>query len=342
MIHVQSTLDRWPLEDASVQSIITSPPYWGLRKYAIPDIILGGDPACSHLWDISRPDTALCQQCGAFRGQHGLEPSPEMYIQHAMLWISEAWRVLRPDGILWINIGDTYGGSWGNMSSKKPNTGALHGRYHTEAYPVGSVAQGARRKSLALIPERLMLALYDAGWIIRDRLVWVKPNGIPESTKDRMTRRYETVLMLTKSQRYFFNLDAVRRPYKEDSIRRFSSGYNKPNIPQEAMPGRKQPHQRVYRINPLGANPGNVLTFSAARGGKYGHYAMFPEALVEMLVKCSTHPGDVVLDPFCGSGTTIVVAERLGRQAIGIDLGYQDVQAKRMTSQKPLLQEARP
>ena len=312
-----NVFERWPLEDKSVQAIITSPPYFGMRKYDIRDVVIGGREDCDHLWSekgapdprtfdssivrhhkVNR-DHAFCEygKCHAFRGQHGLEPSIALYVRHAAIWMREAKRVLKDDGIMFINIADTHGERW---------MGA-------DVVP----------KSLCLIPQRMQMELARDGWVLRDEIIWHKPNGIPESVKDRATKRYEKIIMATKKRRYYFDLDAIRVEYKKDSLRRFKGGYKQSDVPHEAIPNGKVAHKRTYNVHPLGANPGNIWAISASKGAGNGHYSVFPEELPARLIKCSTRPGDLVLDPFAGSGTTLLVAAKLGREAIGFDLGYE-------------------
>lgn len=321
MIYTHNVFEPWPLEDKSLQAIVTSPPYWCIRQYDIPNVIIGGDPGCEHKFDmktrtqtggtksfsqhhVKTTDGFCC--CGAWKGQHGLEPTVDQYIRNALLWTAEAQRVLKDDGVMFVNLGDTYGGS-NSLTS----------------------ISGLRRKSLALIPQQFSIELYDQGWWVRDMIIWEK-NGIPESVKDRAMRRYEIIYMFTKGPKYYFDLDAIRVPYQEDSYRRFQDGYKPQNIPEEAMPGRQKPHQRSYAMNPLGANPGNVWRISVNRRPHLGHYALFPLELAERLIKCSSRLGDVVGDPFMGSGTTAEASINLGRKVVGFDIGYEDVRRERL------------
>lgn len=326
-VYKRNTFDLWPLEDKSVQAIITSPPYWGKRNYPIPDVIIGGDPKHEHVWVpaslkdsrswkspsmIERQnltkDCNICE-CGAYYGQHGLEPYIQMYLDNFMIWVKEAWRCLKDDGILFINLDDTYGGSWGGSKDD----------------PL------FRRKSLLLIPDQVRVAMFKEGWYFRNKIPWEKSNGIPDSAGDRFAHRHEDIFFCTKKPDYYFDLDRVRVPYKPDSFRRFKDGYTPHNIPDSDMPGRSKPHQRSYKMHPLGANPGDVWRFSASKAPGLQHSAMFPEPLVDRMVKCSTKPGDTVVDPFAGSGTVLRVADSLSCNAIGFDLGYEDVRKQRLT-----------
>lgn len=257
----------------------------------MPDTIIGGSKKCKHYFNA---ETSSCT-CGAFQGQYGLEPQIELYIEHTMLWISEAMRVLKDDGIFFLNMGDTYGG-----------------------------------KCKYMVPAQIALDCMKVGWLLRNEIVWYKPNGIPDSIKDRFTRRWESVFMFTKSPSYHFDLDAVRVPYKPDSYRRFKDGYNKCGVPGEAMPDGRDHVPRTYNMSEHGANPGDVWKISAGRASGLEHFSVYPEQLIERLVRCSTRDQDTVLDPFVGSGTTALVAAKLGRKGVGIDLGYKDVQRERL------------
>ena len=268
IIH-QSAFDSWrQIEDNSIQSIIVSPPYWNLRVYDIPDVIIGGNPSCSHTFVSKGKFGSFCTHCNAWQGQYGLEPNFRLYIEHTLLWCQEAWRVLKSDGIFFLNLGDSY----------------LH-------------------KCKLLLPSRIAIALMDQGWILRNDNIWFKPNATPEPHKDRLSNKFEYVLMLSKKKKYYFDLDAIREPYKIESLERS--------------------HQN-------GKNPGDLWAINT-QPSKLNHCAMFPWKLAERMILCSTRLNDYILDPFCGSGTTLAVAQRLGRKACGIDLGYEDVQEERLS-----------
>jgi len=265
----QSSFNPWGIEDNSIQSIIVSPPYWNLKKYEIPDVIIGGNLSCKHKFVKKGKYGSFCTSCNAWEGQYGWEPTPELYIDHTLLWCQDAWRSLKKDGIFFLNFGDSY-----------------------------------LDKCQLLIPERIAIALQDDGWILRNRIVWLKGNATPHPVKDRFSNKSEIIFFFVKSQKYVFNLDSVREPHKTDC-----NNWNR---------------------NKLGKNPGDVWIFNTQRA-KLGHCAMMPEKLVKQLILCSTRVGDTVLDPFCGSATTLMVANQLGRTAYGIDLGYEEVQEQRLS-----------
>ena len=277
-IYHQSTFDKWPLEDKSIQAIITSPPYYSLRKYDIPNVIIGD-----------------------WKGQYGLEPTFQQYIEHTLLWCKEAWRVLRNDGVFFLNLGDSYSGGG---------------------------------KCLLDIPTRVSIALVDnQGWIKRNNIIWFKPNAMPESCGDRFSKKYEMIYMFVKKPKYYFDLDAVRVEHKGVSLERIKHKWEGHKEPMSAYAD----YDITRMCHPEGKNPGDVWEITT-QSSPEKHYAMWPEKLVERMIKCSTKTGDAVLDPFAGSGTTLRVADKLNREAYGIDLGYGDIQKKRMSLiQKELL-----
>jgi DNA modification methylase len=293
------------LPAASVDCVITSPPYFGLRDY------------------------------GA-EGQLGLEDSVQEWVANLLPVLDELGRALKPEGSVWLNLGDSY---------------SRHPKY------------GAPTKSFTLGPERLLLALLERGWIVRNKVVWAKPNPMPTSVRDRLTAGWEPMYFLVRSRRYFFDLDAVRIPHRSQpsqSANAADAGWRSAWAGPLASPraGLAELKRSGAPGHPLGKNPGDVwlISTSSFRGG---HRATFPESLVERPVlatcpertcltcgrawgreqvaravgrlavigqlrpACSCGAGwrpGVVLDPFIGSGTTAVVAERLGRDWLGIEL----------------------
>lgn len=232
------------LPSACVQSVVTSPPYWGLRDYNIPN-------------------------------QIGLEKTLPEFIARLRDVFSEVKRVLRDDGVLWLNIGDGYtsGNRGWRAPDKKNRARAMEIRPDTP--------EGLKPKDLMGIPWRLAFALQDDGWYLRADIIWHKPNAMPESVKDRPTRAHEYLFMLTKSEKYLYDRQSI-------------------------LDGNGRNRRSVWDIN--------TQAYAGA------HFATFPQTLVEPCIKASTRPDDFVLDPFFGSGTVGLVAHKLGRKYIGIEL----------------------
>lgn len=264
-IFEQSVFEKWPIEDKSVQALIASPPYWSLRKYDIPDIIIGGDKDCVHKWGEATTcrygnnsmvgrvpgskdgmfcvpkfkDTGMkqgiypvgnfCRNCGAWKGQYGLEPTFKLYLEHSMLWMKEAVRVVKDDGIIFVNLADSYSTKSGGMAEGK--YGKLGNNLEQG---VGKINQPNLKdypqKSKCLIPERFAIMCVDElNLILRNHIVWFKPNGMPESVTDRFSKKWESIFMLTKKPDYYFDLDSVREEHKQVSIERLSRAVSNNN-----------------------------------------------------------------------------------------------------------------
>ncbi|MFI5284411.1 MAG: DNA-methyltransferase, partial [Candidatus Dormibacterales bacterium] len=226
------------LPEASVDCCVTSPPYWGLRDYGIPAQVWGGDRECIHRWadrdgrggranrgQLPRPTwpanstppqnagdaTATCARCGAWRGHLGLEPSPELYVQHLVDIFREVRRVLKPQSTLWLNLGDCYNA--GTTAPRQPSPARVG--YWQAAGSMGDRrvnAIGLKAKDLVGIPWRVALGLQADGWYLRADVIWAKPNPMPESVSDRPTRAHEYVFLLSRSPRYFYDAEAIREP----------------------------------------------------------------------------------------------------------------------------------
>lgn len=270
----------------SVDCVVTSPPYYGLRDY--------GEP-----------------------GQYGLEATPAAYVETMRAVFAEVHRVLAIHGTLWLNLGDTYAGK-GNAGA---SVGMTRRADRADLIPARRNTTGeAPYKSLLMIPSRVAWTLVDDGWRLRNRIVWQKTDAMPESVKDRLSNRHEELFFLTKADRYWFDLDAIREPVNPRSLSRGQTWADRR--------GRGAPVRRGLTGASLdsdfapsagGKNPGDVWSFvTAAFPG--AHFAVMPERMAERCVLAGCRPGGVVLDPFCGSGTTGFVAGRLGRRFVGIDL----------------------
>lgn len=271
-----ATLAQLPA--GSVDCIVTSPPYFGLRDYGVD-------------------------------GQIGVEPSPAEFVSALTAVFREARRVLADDGTMWMNLGDSYsaGGQGGNRG------GRLGGGAHADMVPKPTRVPGFAPKNLLGIPWRVAFALQDDGWILRNEVIWHKPNAMPESVTDRLSGRHEHLFMFSKSERYWFDLDPIREPHAESTV----SAATRKRIPY-AAPGQR-PNTKTRGMHDAGANPGDVWSINT-RPFPGAHFAVFPPEIPERCILAGCKPGGVVLDPFSGSGTTGLAATENGRRYVGIDL----------------------
>lgn len=292
------------LPDKSVQCVVTSPPYFGLRDYNV-------------------------------EGQIGLEETPQEYISKLVAVFMEVWRVLRDDGLLWVNIGDSYAndGKWGGSTSGK-HVEALHGQDDSRARRY----TGLKPKNLMMIPARLAIALQDQGWILRSEIVWSKVNAMPESVQDRPTKAHEMVYMLAKSERYYYDAQAIREEGKEHAGQAGTFARHNGKMITLEVPGQSYASHRPDRTDrvPAGRNARSVWPI-ATQPYKEAHFACMPPKLAERCILASTRPGDVVLDPFSGAGTTALVANNLNRRYIGIELNPDYVSMSRRRLVQPSL-----
>ncbi len=335
--------------------------------------------------------SSSCHKCHAWKGQLGLEPTYQMFIDHLLQITNELKRVLKPTGTLFWNMGDGYSGAGAGQKDMCKVV------YRQDDFRHSPIKSNLPNKSLMMIPERLAMGMIDQGWVLRNKLIWYKPNGMPSSVRDRFSNKWEYIFFFSKNGKYHFDLDSVRKPLSEGSIKRISQK----NIPNQLQSGKtadfalttnignipkilNNMHQKYEkegsytgkhsgyknldgsdRINENGANPGDVLKEPAVRhkswvsnaghnfthkrkydpdadGGDFlsivtrahpfAHFAVYPETLIEPLIKAGCPKDGVVLDPFNGSGTTMLVARNLGRSAIGIDVNpiYSEIVKKRL------------
>ena len=293
------------LSAASVQCCVTSPPYFGLRDYGVD-------------------------------GQIGLEPTPDDYVAEMVAVFREVRRVLRDDGVLWLNLGDSYAGH--NIGAFRPgNESKNQGASNKNG--VGYV-DGCKPKDLIGIPWMVAFALRADGWFLRSDCIWAKPNPMPESVTDRPTKAHEYVFLLTKSARYFWDADAVKEPSITNDPRRPYTSEGAWQMDGRSVEKRKSGQ---VRDNPAEASTRNLRTVWTIATQPYSgsHFATMPPALAERCIKAGSAPGDTILDPFSGAGTTALVADRLGRNAIGIELNpdYAAMGSDRVRDDCPLFAE---
>jgi DNA modification methylase len=280
---------KMPLADESVQCIVTSPPYWGLRKYAgEQETVWDGDPNCEHrflVWSVMNVDRDRKEgecRCGAWRGAYGLEPTLELYIQHTVAVLRECRRVLRKDGVLFWNIGDSYSGAQSRGNS--PPSGKQATNHGTDFFcgRRGDYAPGLKPKDLCLIPQRVALAAQADGWWVRSMIVWAKPNPMPESCTDRPTDAYEHIIMLTKSERYYWDADAVREP----AI--CANSESRGDYESKGTDGLSRPdYLATGHVYPALRNLRNVWTFPTQAYSE-AHFATFPEELPRRCILAAT------------------------------------------------------
>jgi DNA modification methylase len=348
---VRETLAALP--DGSVHCCVTSPPYFGLRDYGTGEWE-GGDVDCAHL-GAARGDTGdkyrdRCRKCGATRidRQIGLEPTPDAYVAEMVKVFREVRRVLRDDGTCWINLGDSYAGSGkgGNPEDGKQSTnkgsqsiGVLYGKGGETARQaaVTNVTRksheiGIKPKDLIGIPWRVAFALQADGWYLRSDIIWHKPNPMPESVTDRPTKAHEYLFLLTKSERYAYDADAIAEP----AVTAGDTRHLRTDTRKAVEPKCVDNGSRLRTGNPQAPdrNKRSVWTVNTHPYPE-AHFATFPPKLIEPCIKAGCPAGGTVLDPFGGSGTTALVALDLGCNAILCELNpdYLAMAAKRIQAE---------
>lgn len=340
------------LDAESFNTCVTSPPYWGLRDYKVPP---SKWPEATYIPMAGLPSMTV----PAWTGCLGLEPTPEMFVAHLVLVFREVWRLLRSDGTLWLNLGDSYAGSgkgaWKNKDGQKEVYVNDPGN---EVTKIPKNPSGLKNKDLVGIPWRVALALQADGWYLRMDNIWSKPNPMPESVTDRTTKAHEYFFLLAKSERYYYDHEAIKEHLTESSITRLSqdiegqngsiraNGGGKSNGPMKAVgkaysfkrkvnegevPGQPKQH-REDREYSGSRNKRSVWTVPTAKFSE-AHYAVFPERLIEPCILAGCPVGGRVLDPFGGRATTLKVANENNRECTVIEIGphYVDI-AKRWTA----------
>jgi len=301
----RDTMRDLKAQGVRVQCCVTSPPYFGLRDYGHP-------------------------------GQIGLEKTPAEYVAGLVDVFDGVRELLADDGVLWLNLGDSYG--TGTTAARQPS------KTSTKISAAAHEAQGARHggmaKQLMGMPWRVAFALQEAGWYLRQDIIWHKPNPMPESVTDRCTKAHEYLFLLTKSERYFFDHVAIQEPETMKPQNRLT--------PRKANPDAKVHGMPEYRQQEGGTGGGmrNRRSVWSVNTAPYGgaHFATFPPALIEPCILAGCPEGGTILDPFGGAGTTGLVADRLNRNAILIELNpeYATMAHARIHGDAPLLASVTP
>lgn len=301
------TLRKMPNE--FLDCVITSPPYWQLRDYG-------------------------------YDGQWGLEPTFQLYLEHLWEMMDEIYRVLKPTGTCWINLGDSFSTQSGtNLAISKGNHKKQDSTHLVNRGESGNLLKDKSlpNKCLLLIPHRFAIGCIDRGWILRNDIIWAKRNGMPESVTDRFSKKHEYFFFMVKQEKYFFDLDAVRDKHKDSLLARIEYGW-------------KSEHDSIGKIdtdkmgdrfcNPLGKNPGDVSDFwdIQTKPSSNEHYASYNDSLIRKPILAGCPEGGLIYDPFMGTGSTAQAAIRSKRNFIGSEMSekYMKICNKRL---EPLLKQ---
>lgn len=327
------------LPDQSVQCCVTSPPYFGLRDYGVA-------------------------------GQIGLEPTPAEFVAQMVEVFREVRRVLCDDGTLWLNLGDTYatngGPGWQGKNGERADR-----RFTGTRNTVGMREQSRtafrdlKPKDLIGIPWRVAFALQEDGWYLRQDIIWSKPSPMPESVRDRCTKAHEYIFLLSKSARYYFDAKAIAEPVTDSTVARLSQSTRETQEGSIRIPGKTNGNIKAVppRFGGTKYGDNDAAEHRTKSGNEYdikdglrnrrsvwpiatqpfseAHFATFPPELPELCIKAGSKPGDTILDPFGGAGTTGLVADRLGRDAVLIELNpeYAAMAKRRIEGDAPLFAE---
>lgn len=323
------------MDNKSVNCCVTSPPYWNLRDYGTATWI-GGDAECDHVETLNkhagqRADRNqegykkqyknTCAKCGAIRQdqQLGLERTPEEYVTRMVEIFREVRRVLKADGVLWLNLGDSYAGGGRAGKDGVQKWGGIEKSDNRKYGAPQAVPSGLKPKDLVGIPWRVAFALQADGWWLRQDIIWHKPNPMPESVRDRCTKSHEYIFMLTKSARYYFDSDAIKENTESICTKKRASAF------------RQQNESDSQTITTIWRNKRSVWTIPT-KPYKEAHFAVYNTELIRTPIAAGCPPNGIVLDPFFGSGTTAIEAISQGKNYIGIDLNqdYCSIAAKRI------------
>lgn len=380
-------LDRLAtLPDESVHCVVTSPPYWGLRDYGVPpqewpEVAYAPMPG---LTPLTIPAASVCL---------GLEDDPTSFTAHLVAVFREVWRILRKDGTVWVNMGDSYAHTTNKIPPRPDHSGCSLFKTNAQASanaacgPSRITPAGLKPKDLTGQPWRLAFALQADGWWLRSEVIWAKPNPMPASAKDRPSVAHEQIFMITKSARYFYDGDAIREhAVCGDHPRNIDCTYTAPGQPEHrglrkkslkipggldvglgshgaihrqgrterkysfkrqvneaSRPTQRNPNHRESREDVFYCGSRNKRTVWTIATHPFpdAHFATFPPRLAETCIKAGCPAGGVVLDPFMGSGTVGLVAAKLGRRYLGVELNpqYADMAERRIRREAGLLLE---
>jgi site-specific DNA-methyltransferase (adenine-specific) len=341
----------------SVHCCVTSPPYWGLRDYgtakweggvlgcdhqesapsrtaaSIASSSLDGGKGSVHLSHQFKGD---CLRCGARRidSQIGLESTYQEYVEQMVAVFREVRRVMRRDGTCWLNLGDSYAASRSYQVTDNMNPAVGPTRHLGRAVPPA----GLKQKDLVGIPWRVAFALQDDGWYLRQDLIWSKPNPMPESVTDRCTKAHEYLFLLTKSARYYYDAEAIKEGASANTHAR-GSGIGIKNATVDRSSNILHNSDYASKINGYVDRRNKRSVWEVAtQPFSEAHFATFPPALIEPCILAGCPKGGTVLDPFGGAGTTGLVADRLQRSAILIELNpeYAAMAQRRIYGDSPL------
>jgi len=333
------TLSQLP--EKSINTVVTSPPYWGLRDYGTGEWE-GGDPNCPHMrtTKISK-DTSTghkgmseqgnvvgdaiykseCPQCGAVRKdeQLGLEETPDKFVENLVNVFREVRKVLRDDGTVWLNLGDSYCGTGHKGDTKDMLISGGKAR-NGQSFALNNKIEGLKSKDLVGIPWRVAFALQSDGWYLRQDIIWHKPNPMPESVQDRCTKAHEYIFLLSKSPKYYYDNEAIKEKatYAGHGRGGSTNRYEQNNFGGDNKEYDTKNKRSVWSIP--------VASYSEA------HFATYPPELIKPCILAGCPEGGTVLDPFGGSGTTAQVATQLNRNAVLCELNpeYVEIAKKRL------------
>ncbi len=339
-------MKRWAVAGVKVNTCVTSPPYYGLRDYGTAEWE-GGDKGCDHKPPDEAGNTtkhtkgqrqhagrfagALCWKCGAKRidSQIGLEATPDEYVAKMVEVFRAVREILRDDGTVWLNLGDSYcaGKTGGGGQSSSNLQGGKKTQIEGGKRP-DKILTGLKPKNLIGVPWRVAFALQADGWYLRQDIIWHKPNPMPESVTDRGTKAHEYIFLLSKSQRYYYDAEAI----KEKAVTGDTYTRNRDLTKLNKVQGRSR-MEGLTTNDYTKKNKRSVWTIPT-KPYPEAHFAVFPPALIEPCILAGCPKGGIVLDPFMGSGTTAMVAKKFGRQYLGCELNeeYKGLQDKRLDS----------